>query len=433
MRVLITENSRLHRQLLSKIFGELGFERDICHSITAACTYLESRTYDLICVNQYLEDGLGLDFVEYCNRHIRNKSTPILFLTSNQAFAKDIELLNVSEIVLKETYQQISAQITRFVEHHLDPLFYKGRILLIEDSKSVAYVMLNCLKSTDYKVLHFSNGEEAWDVFKKETSLSSGKQVFDLVISDILLEGKMSGSDLIKNIRDLDDTRAAIPIIAMTGNSNNKLRIDLYEMGVNDFLHKPFLAEEFLIRVHNLITNKRLLDKVHDQCRELFALATTDQLTGCRNRHGLMDFSENFLSQATRDGYPISLLLLDLDHFKQVNDTHGHAVGDEVLEAIGKLLNASFREEDLVARFGGEEFIVLMDRCDAESAKITAEDLRQKIERLKPSNLQISASIGLTSMEIGQDANFETLFSLADKSVYKAKGLGRNCVVYTPI
>lgn len=185
--------------------------------------------------------------------------------------------------------------------------------------------------------------------------------------------------------------------------------------------------------MHNLITNKRLLDKVHDQCRELFALATTDQLTGCRNRHGLMDFSENFLSQATRDGYPISLLLLDLDHFKQVNDTHGHAVGDEVLEAIGKLLNASFREEDLVARFGGEEFIVLMDRCDAESAKITAEDLRQKIERLKPSNLQISASIGLTSMEIGQDANFETLFSLADKSVYKAKGLGRNCVVYTPI
>jgi two-component system cell cycle response regulator len=433
MRVLITENSRLYRQLLNKIFVQLGFYCDICHSIQSARTYLESETYDLICINQYLGDESGIEFVEYCNNHKHNKKTPILFLTNNKESVKDIESLHISEVVLKKNRQQISAQITRFVLHHLDPIFHEGRILLIEDSKAVASVILDYLKATGYKTLHFLNGEDAWATFKKEKTYGSGDNAFDLVISDIMLEGEMSGKELIENIRSLDDARAVIPIIAMTGDNTDKLRLSLYQIGVNDFLKKPFLAEELLIRIHNLIANKRLLDKVHDQRRELYTLATTDKLTGCHNRHSLMEFSGNFLSQASQHGYPVSLLVLDLDHFKLVNDTHGHAMGDVVLEAIGKLLNASFSEEDLVARFGGEEFIVLINHCDAENAKITAENLRQKIELLKPCDLDISASIGLSSIEIGQNTNFDILFSLADKGVYQAKSRGRNRVVYIPI
>jgi two-component system cell cycle response regulator len=433
MRVLITENNRLYCQLLNKIFVQLGFHCDICHSIESARTYLESETYDLICINQYLGDESGIEFAEYCNNHKHSKETPILFLTNNKESVKDIESLHISEVVLKKNRQQISAQITRFVLHHLDPIFHEGRILLIEDSKAVASVILDHLKATGYKTLHFLNGEDAWATFKKEKTYGSGNKAFDLVISDIMLEGKMSGKEVIENIRCLDDARAVIPIIAITGDNTDKLRLSLYQIGVNDFLKKPFLTEELLIRVHNLIANKRLLDKVHDQRRELYTLATTDKLTGCRNRHSLMEFSGEFLSQASQHGYPVSLLVLDLDHFKSVNDTHGHAMGDAVLEAIGKLLNASFSEEDLVARFGGEEFIVLINHCDAENAKITAENLRQNIELLKPCDLDISASIGLSSIEIGQNTNFDILFSLADKGVYQAKNSGRNRVIHIPI
>ena len=433
MKVLIVENSRLYRQLLSKILGELGFHCDICSDIKTARIYLDSETYDLISINQYLEGESGLELVEYCNSHNKNKKIPILLLTSNKAAVKGIESLHISEVVLKKNRQQISAQITRFVEHHLDPLFHEGRILLVEDSMSVASFILDYLKLTGYKTLHFSNGEDAWQAFKTEKSYGGDKDAFDLVISDITLEGKMTGKELIENIRSLDDARAFIPIIAMTGDSNDNLRLSLYESGVNDFLNKPFLTEELLIRIKNLISNKKLLDKVHDQRRELYALATTDKLTGCHNRHSLMEISGKFLSPSSRQGHPFSLLVLDLDHFKRVNDTHGHTMGDAVLEAFGKLLNDSFHEGDLVARFGGEEFVVLMVNCDAENAKIVAENLRQKIELLKPCNLAISASIGVSSIEIGQDANFDMLFSLADKGVYMAKNRGRNRVVYVPI
>lgn len=433
MRVLITENSRLYRQVLDNIFGQLGFQRDISDSIKTACSFLETETYDLICINQHLEDGSGVDFVEYCNNHKNNSHTPILFLTSNNEPDQKFESLRIREVILKSSLQQISAQIIRFVEHHLDPTFLEGRILLVEDSKSIASIILNLLKLTGYKALHFSSGESAWEAFQKEKGFGSNSNAFDLVIADINLEGKMSGKELIKHIRTLDDARGFIPIIAMTADNTDKLRLSLYEIGVTDFLQKPFLTEELQIRIRNLITNKRLLDKVHDQRRELFALATTDKLTGCHNRHSLMEFSDKFISQAIRHEHPVSLAVIDLDHFKIVNDTHGHAVGDIVLEAIGKLLCNSFREGDLVARFGGEEFVVLMNFCDAEYAKTTTEKLRQKIEKLHPANLDITASIGLTSMEVGQKADFELLFSVADKGVYDAKDNGRNRVVYLPI
>jgi two-component system cell cycle response regulator len=434
MRVLIIENSPLYSQLLDNIFGELGFERDICYNTEAAYAYLESEAYDLVCINQYWQDKVDIELVKYCDKHLKNEQVPIIFLTSNESDTKDLESQGISEIVLKINPQQISAQITRFVVHHLDSLFNAGRVLLIEDSDSITSVMLGYLKSAGYNVLHFGSGEDAWAAFKAESSYGSVKNAFDLVISDIMLEGEMSGVEVVKNIRSLNDARGCIPIITMTADNTDKLRLNLYQIGVNDFLEKPFLTEELLIRIYNLISNKRLLDKVHDQRRELFVLATTDKLTGCHNRHSLMDFSVDFFSQASQRGYPISLLVLDLDHFKLVNDTHGHSMGDLALEAVGQLLNASFRkDDDLVARFGGEEFVVLMNHCDAVKAKIIAENLRQKIEQLKPGDIEITASIGIASIEIEQNVNFETLFSLADAGVYKAKSSGRNRVVYLPI
>ena len=193
------------------------------------------------------------------------------------------------------------------------------------------------------------------------------------------------------------------------------------------------MGEELLVRVSNLITNKRLLDKVHDQRRELYSLATTDKLTGCHNRHSLTEFSNKFISQAQRHHYPVSLLVIDLDHFKSINDTHGHAIGDLVLTAVGKLLLNSFREGDLVARFGGEEFVVLLNHCDAEFAQRKANQVREEMESLRPNNLTVTPSIGVTSMEPGESGDFETMFARADQCVYSAKENGRNQVVYQPL
>ncbi len=430
MRALIAENSRLYRQFLDNTLGQQGFETDICDSIASARVFLESGEYDLVCINQRLDDGPGSDLAQFLNESKLHQATPILFLSADKTLTRDDLPVRVDEVVHKFNLQQIADKITHFVELHLDPVFFEGRILFVEDTESIAAAILGELEQTGYRVSHFATAEDAWRDFETEVSYGSDLDAYDLVITDVNLAGQMSGQDLIGLIRRLEDARGFVPIIAITEDNTADLRIALYQQGVNDFLQKPILAEELLVRISNQITNKRLLDKVHDIRRELYALATTDKLTGCHNRHSLMEFSDKFIAQARRHSYPVSMMVIDLDHFKSINDEHGHASGDIVLQEIGNLLIRSFREGDLVARFGGEEFVVLMSHCDAAFALDKAESLRAEIEALKPHDLPITTSIGVCTLDGEATGDFEALFSSADKGVYEAKESGRNRVVF---
>ena len=433
MQSLIIESKETNCRLLDSILGQQGFDSDICATIASARSYVDSVIYDIICINHRLQDGKGSGLVEYCNSHPRNSNTPIIYLIDTQTPEVEMSSLQVDKFINTQNTQQIADQITHFIESRLDPVFSEGRILFIEDSKTVAAVILSQLKNTGYQVEHYRNAEDAWAEFANEVAYGSDSKAFDLVITDITLAGNMSGHELAEKIRALDDARGFIPIIAVTGDTSDELRLSLFKSGVNDFIQKPILSGELLVRIRNLITTKRLLDKVHDQRRELFALATTDKLTGCQNRHSLMEFSGKFFALSSRQKYPISMLVIDLDHFKSINDTQGHAIGDLVLSEVGNLLNQFFREGDLVARFGGEEFVVLMSHCDQPMAHTKAEKLRQAIEDLRPNGILISASIGFTSRQADQGGSFDDLFSSADKGVYAAKEKGRNCLVYKPI
>lgn len=433
MHALIVENSRLYRQLLDTVLGQQGFKNDVTDEIGRAKSYLQDTQYDIIILNENLKDGSGIEFAQYCKSHEQAMTTPVLLFSSDDDIEHKLGNLQVEGIVYKHNLQQISDQLINFLETRIDPLFYQGKILLIEDSESISQLILAALNEAGYRVNFYKSAEAAWNEFKQEVSYGSDHEAFDLVISDINLEGDINGLQLIQKIRKLDDARGFIPIIAITAQPDTELRLSLYRAGINDFIAKPILLDEMLIRVKNLITNKRLLDKVHDQRRELFALATTDKLTGCQNRHSLMDFSSKFISQAQRHCYPVSVIMLDLDHFKKINDAHGHSTGDGVLQATGELLNRSFREGDMVARFGGEEFVVLLNHCTGTQAMHMAETLRKKLHALKPMDLAVSASIGVTSLENTCKLNFETLFNAADQAVYEAKLNGRNQVCFRSV
>ncbi|MCP4188718.1 MAG: diguanylate cyclase [Gammaproteobacteria bacterium] len=433
MRALVIENSRMYRQLLVRIFSQHGFETDICDSIEKARDFVDTEDYDIVCINHHLQDGSGLDFVEYCNAHERHKDAAILFLTSDRNTIQATLSVRVDEVIPKISLQQISDQISHFVEVRFDPLFSEGKVLFVEDSKAVSTVVNGMLSGKGYCVSHYLNAEDAWQEFKNEDSFGSNIDAYDLVLTDINLEGKMSGDELITNIRALQDARGYIPIVAITGDTSDKLRLSLYQRGINDFIQKPVMHDELVVRIGNLITNKRLLDKVHDIRRELYMAATTDKLTGCHNRRSLTEFSAKFIHQAQRHNYPVSLMVIDLDFFKSINDQHGHAAGDLVLEAIGQLLNKGFREGDLVARFGGEEFVILLNHCNAEDSLVQAEKLRVKVEALKPADLTVTCSIGVTTLEPGIEGNFESMFSAGDAGVYQAKEAGRNQVVFVEL
>lgn len=433
MRALIIENDPVYRDMLAHTFAEQGFESDTGNSIEAARLFADTEKYDIICVNQTLEDGPGEDFVAYCNTHVRQKDTPILFLTEDTGLEADELPVRVDGVIHELNEHQIEDQVVHFIELNLDPVFYEGRILLVEDDDAIATDILNQLKKTGYRVSYFRSADEASAEFDAVTVYGSHADAYDLVITKLIFKTGMQGDDLVARIRSYEDGRGFIPILAIPDKNNDERRIALYRAGVSDFLPKPILPEELLVRIANLMTNKRLVDKLHDIRRELYALATIDKLTGCQNRHSLMDYSSKFISQARRHEYPISMMVVDLDHFKAVNDNHGHATGDLVLELTGELLNKSFRDGDMVARYGGEEFVVLLNYCDATNARAKAEKLRSDIESLKPGGLDITTSIGVTSIEPGQIFDFEAMFNAGDRGVYAAKEKGRNQVVFVAV
>ena len=430
MKALIIENSRLYRQLLDNILGQHGFQNDIADEYRMARHFLDTNKYDIICLNEIIKGGSGHELVRYCRHSDALRETPILFFTSDDTIKAKMDGVCVDGIIYKHNLQQISDQIVNFLETRYDPLFGEGRILLVEDSPSIARIITSALDQTGYRVVHFEAADQAWNEFVDEVSYGSDDNAYDLVITDVNVSGDLNGEQLTRKIRQLDDARGFVPIMAITSDLSDKLRLGLYRAGVNDFVPKPILIEELLVRVANLITNKRLLDKVHDQRRELFTLATTDKLTGCHNRHSLMEFAQKFIAQAIRHRFPVSLMVLDLDHFKQVNDQHGHATGDEALADTGNLLNRSFREGDMVARFGGEEFVVLLNHCDHKDAVLIAEKCRTALGKLQPAGLPVTASIGVSTLSAGHQLTFEQLFAAADEGVYRAKGNGRNQVQY---
>jgi diguanylate cyclase (GGDEF)-like protein len=241
----------------------------------------------------------------------------------------------------------------------------------------------------------------------------------DLILLDIMMPD-MDGFETIKQLKSMQKT-SHIPVIFVTGLQDSLDEEKGLKLGAADYIRKPVREAIAISRINTHITIKQ-------QRQRLEELALTDQLTGLYNRHYLLEVAEHKVASAKRHGHPLSLMMVDIDHFKQINDTHGHPAGDQVLHELGDFLRAQHRKEDLIAvRFGGEEFVILLENCNLEQATKRAEQIRHDIEGLNPADLRISASIGVA--ELHNDENdFKSLLGRADKAVYKAKFDGRNCV-----
>jgi diguanylate cyclase (GGDEF)-like protein len=166
--------------------------------------------------------------------------------------------------------------------------------------------------------------------------------------------------------------------------------------------------------------------QLEHKAKELHQLATTDPLTGLLNRRELQNFANRTISQAARDGSNFTMLSLDIDNFKQVNDTYGHPVGDKVIRRIAKLISEDRREHDLVARIGGEEFVILLPGINEESAFNVAEKLRKKVESQVKDNLKVTVSVGISMSGSISDNHFEKLLALSDQALYESKNNGKN-------
>jgi diguanylate cyclase (GGDEF)-like protein len=290
-------------------------------------------------------------------------------------------------------------------------------ILIAEDQPPAALYLLRTLERIGHKATVARDGEEAWRIIQNRD--------VPLLISDWMMP-KLDGPELCRRIRASASNRYTF-IILLTSRDRREDRLTGLRAGADDFLIKPPDPDELAVRLE--IADRILA--VHYQLalqnEQLVELATVDELTGTKNRRRFREDLELLFGQADRLASPLSLIMLDLDHFKQYNDSFGHPAGDEVLHTSGSILRAVVRAHDVVARYGGEEFVVLMPATDANQAVDVAERLRSAIACRPWPHCQMTASLGVATSGPATP-NAAALVDQADQALYYSKQSGRNQV-----
>ncbi len=281
-------------------------------------------------------------------------------------------------------------------------------VLIVDDSPSNIRVMAAVLQER-YRVKTATSGQQCLDMALRHKP--------DLILLDIEMPG-ISGYETCRELKDMSETRD-IPVIFVTGRDNIEDEQLGLRIGAVDYITKPIRPVILSARVDTHVTLKRQQDR-------LLQLAMHDQLTGLYNRHYMLEMVDQRIARARRHNTPLTTLIIDLDHFKKINDTHGHIAGDQILEQVSELLQRQCRTEDTVARFGGEEFIVLMEPCSLNQTHYKAEVMRHQISELMPSSIPVTVSIGAAELS-DHDENFNDLLKRADDALYRAKENGRNC------
>ena len=301
-------------------------------------------------------------------------------------------------------------------------------ILIIDDTKSVRQQILDTLHGTDL----FSNYFEAGNGLEGLRILLNEK--IDVVLCDVEMPG-MDGFKFLAMVnarKELHD----IPILLLTSHEEMATKVKALEQGASDYLTKPFSPEELLARVKIHLKVKALQDNLKESNQLLQQLAQTDPLTELHNRRHMMDTLEAEFDRSSRVGSPFALLMVDLDHFKRVNDTYGHQLGDKVLQSTAWEIRALLRQYDSAARFGGEEFALLLPETTLSGANLVAERLRQGINNIEfagpLSKLKISISVGVAAIPHARISTVSDLVRMADDALYAAKRNGRNRVENAP-
>jgi two-component system, cell cycle response regulator len=298
----------------------------------------------------------------------------------------------------------------------------RPRILMVEDSQTVKAMLVKHL-SDSYVLIEARDGEEAWELLCADPTI-------DVIITDINMP-RMTGHQLLVKIRKSGDLRLReLPVIVMTTGDDKIDKNLAFLNGANDFLTKPIDAMELQARVkvhHKLASTIRELERSKQALSEQ---ATTDPLTRLKNRRAFFAQGEQNVALSKRHKTELSVLLLDIDHFKTVNDRFGHQAGDEALVTVAGLLTGLLRGGDMLARIGGEEFAALLPETNRLGAAVLAERIRAVIEkadfRHDGQHIPLTVSIGMASLGAETVDRLEELLNIADRRLYLAKNGGRN-------
>lgn len=428
--ILVVDGSEVARTIVARVVEEEMPHARIqhCGSGWEAIEFMQSERFDLITTALMLPDMDGLDLSRKIRTDSTHHYTPIVVVSgdADQRLLREGFAAGVTDYFDKSLGYRAFAEFIRDFTRRNAGLV--GRILYVEDSPTVAAHTIQLMERHGLQVIHIASAEQALDMLLPGSTGGAVDNGFDIVVTDFYLKGRLTGGDLLHAIRaKLRLSQQELPVLVITSADKGEGRqAEVFHAGANDFVSKPIVEEVLLARIRSLLLIKQQFNALKFQTEEMRQLATTDSLTGTRNKRYLLDHGEQFL--ADRRNHPVSALLLDIDHFKKLNDNYGHITGDRILEALGALLNGNLRDDTLVIRFGGEEFAVLLPRCGLREGQARAESLRQQVEALRPAGHPITISIGVASTGGRSDVDLTQLLTLADRALYAAKAHGRNQV-----
>ncbi len=413
-KVLIVEDSKVFaRMLIRKIEDELFF--DVCWASNfEEARYLlednpDGNSYFVALLDLHLPDADDGRIVDYV---IARGIPSIVFTGDVEPEIRDrIWSKKVVDYVPKESPDSLD-YLCSLVRRISRNKFVS--VLVVDDSPTVRNHLARLLAAHEFVVHEAADGNHALAMLDAHPEIK-------VVVTDYFMPG-IDGVELTRRIRR-KRRKDDLAVIGISAYDNTLLSARFIKNGANDFLNKPFSSEEFYCRITQ---NLEMLEYI----QKLREASIRDPLTGLYNRRHFFEAAQELRARARRDAEPMTLAMIDIDHFKKVNDTHGHAVGDEVLRHVAQGLGHRFRGRDVVARLGGEEFCVLAMGLGGAQAGEVFDDLRNSIERSKAkaggTSVGVTISIGLCDAPL---ESVDAMLAAADAALYAAKRTGRNRVV----
>ena len=310
------------------------------------------------------------------------------------------------------------------------------KILVVDDVPLNVTLLDRILRDEGYEVICAYSGESA---IRKTIS-----ELPDLVLLDVTMP-QMNGYEVCRRIK-ADDRVKDVPVMFISALAKTANKVEALSAGGVDYITKPFQAGEVVARIgihleirslqkqleeKNAILEREIIKRREIE-KELKILAATDNLTKAFNRRHFFELATKELSRSKRFGKHFSVIMMDIDHFKRINDTYGHLVGDQVLVRVAKLCQGSLRNDDVLGRYGGEEFVVMAPDTDVNEAEVVAERLLHSVVdhemEFNGYKFYITASFGVACLNPGEELTLEQVLDQADQALYRSKQNGRSCV-----
>jgi two-component system cell cycle response regulator len=449
-RILVVDDLKPNVDLLKTRLEQEYFEVLTAFDGKTALEVLESEQVDLVLLDIMMP---GIDGFEVCTRiknHPATSHIPVVMVTAldqikdrvrglecgaDDFLTKPVNELQLmarvkSLVRLKMLTDELRLRAVTTRDIAIEELLAKGaditqekpNVLLIDERISV-YERFSSVLRKNAKLHHIANPQDGL--------FAAAEGNYDCVI----LSADLTGFDPLRvcsQIRSLNRTRF-LPIILACDAENDALVSRALELGVNDYVIRPIDANEFIARLRTQVRRKHYHDGLRSNVAESIELAVTDGLTGLHNRRYLDTHLQTLVERARNRGRELSLLITDIDKFKSINDTYGHATGDDVLREFANRLRQNVRGMDLACRYGGEEFVIVMPDTSAQMAAEVAERLRESVEEAGFASadqmLSVTTSVGVATLNRNSDDNMSDLLKQADTALYEAKAGGRNKVV----